>query len=159
MQCLKDNLGNLEQYERRDPIEVGGASLPSDANVVVITLRDTLKINIKEDNVSVAHRLGPNNQNKNRPILVKLVNRSIKNDLVGACIRLKLKIYIKESLTPKRHQIFKQVLQTRKTYTKKIPTISHQRWKNNNQTEKNPQSATPSRTRRRCWTFWINTRT
>ena len=52
--------------------------------------------------------------------MVKLVNRSLKYDLVGASINLKPGIYVNESLTPKRLNIMKKVLAIRKQHRQKF---------------------------------------
>lgn len=67
-------------------------------SLVVSTFRYPLKINIRED-MCVVQRLGA--AHRNRPITVKLMNRSLKHDLVEACINLKPDFFIKESLPPK----------------------------------------------------------
>ena len=91
---LETQIDDVEQYERRDTIIMSGPSVPvenKDENtlsVAVATIKDHLKINVKENEVSVAHRLGLK-QNQTRPIIIKLVNRSLKYDLVGACIKMK----------------------------------------------------------------------
>ena len=69
---------------------------------------------------SIAHRLGSSAQQKKRPIIVKLTNRSLKQDLVRACVNLKPQLYINESLTPTRLNILKQVLNVRKAHRAKF---------------------------------------
>ena len=117
---LESNIDTVDQYERRDTIILSGPSLPPETNnehtatVVIDTIKDNLKINLKETDISVTHRLGPQKQQRNRPIIVKLMNRSLKQDLVGACINLKPKLFINESLTPKRRNLFNTVLNIRR---------------------------------------------
>lgn len=123
---LETTIDSVEQYERRDTIIVSGPSLPSEVhtenakNIIVNTIRNHLKINIKDEDISVAHRLGKVNQNKKRPIIMKLVNRSMKHDLVSACINLKPNLYINESLTPTRQALFKKVLAVRAQHRAKF---------------------------------------
>lgn len=122
---LETQIDDVEQYERRDTIILNGPSVPPETptentvSVTVATIREHLKINLKENDLSVAHRLGPKH-NHTRPIIVKLVNRSLKYDLVGACIKLKPGIYVNESLTPKRLNIMKKVLAIRKQHRQKF---------------------------------------
>ncbi len=52
--------------------------------------------------INIAHRLGPKQQGKKRPIIVKLQNHAKKSELVQACITVKPQLYINESLTPRR---------------------------------------------------------
>lgn len=44
---------------------------------------------MNQSDISIAHRLGQNRQNTNKSIVVKLVSRSMKYDLKGACIQFK----------------------------------------------------------------------
>lgn len=126
LHSFETHIDSIEQYERNDTVVVSGPALPPETapenakSLVVSTFKDQLKINVKEEDISVAHRLGPVQQNRNRPIIVKLVNRSLKYDLVGACINLKPNLYINESLTPKRYNILKKVLAVRKVHRQKF---------------------------------------
>lgn len=119
IQDLDSHLDSVDQYERRDTIIVSGPTLPQECqaenplNVIVNTLKNNLKINIKEDDISVAHRLGPITQQRARPMIVKLKNRSLKYDIVGACLKMKPNLFINESLTSKRLNLFKQILAVR----------------------------------------------
>lgn len=123
---LELQLDNVDQYERRDTVILTGASLPPETaqenttNVVTQTVKDQLKINLKESDISVSHRLGPKKQQHNRPIIVKLVNRSLKHDLVGACIQLRPQLYVNESLTPKRRSLLNSILTVRKEHKEKF---------------------------------------
>lgn len=123
---LERNQDDLEQYERRDTVILSGASLPPETaqenttNVVTETIKEHLKINIKETDISVSHRLGKQKQQQNRPIIVKLVNRSLKQDLVGACIQLRPQLFVNESLTPKRRVLLNKVLAIRKEHKHKF---------------------------------------
>lgn len=126
VQELETNIDNAEQYERRDTVIISGPVLPPESrpentvDVVKGVIRDHLKINLNDSEISVAHRIGPVNSQRPRPIIMKLVNRSMKYDLVGACVQLKPGLYINESLTPKRLNIFKKVLHIRKEHQDKF---------------------------------------
>lgn len=123
---LELHLDDLDQYERRDAVILSGASLPPETtqenttNVTIQAIKDQLKINIKESDISVSHRLGPKRQQVNRPIIVKLVKRSLKQDLVGACIQLRPQLYVNESLTPKRRGLLNKILTIRKAHKQKF---------------------------------------
>ena len=123
---LESNLDNVDQYERRDTIILSGPSIPAETNtehttsVVVNTIKDNLKINLKDSDISVSHRLGSQKQQRNRPIIVKLTNRTLKHDLIGACIQLKPQLYINESLTPKRKNLFNTILNIRRQHKAKF---------------------------------------
>lgn len=123
---LESDIDRVEQYERRDTIIISGPSLPPETPsenttaVVTETVKENLKLNIKAEDISVAHRLGTSQPGRDRPIIVKLVNRSLKYDVIGACIQLRPRLYINESLTPRCLDIFKQVLAIRKEHRQKF---------------------------------------
>ena len=48
------------------------------------------------------------------------MTRNLKHDLVGACVQLKPKLYINESLTPKRRNLLNTVLTIRKDHKAKF---------------------------------------
>lgn len=104
LQESESKLDNTEQNERRVTFIVSGHLLSpktrqeNPVDVVRSVFRDNLKINMTEHNVNVVHRIGPVNSQRARPIIVKLVNRSMKYDLVDACLQLKPGFYNSESL-------------------------------------------------------------
>ena len=126
VQDLETNIDSVDQYERRDTIIVSGSLISEEtqqenaANIFITAIREHLKVNIKESDINIAHRIGPVHSQRKRPIIVKLSNRSLKHDLVGACIQMKPQLYINESLTPKRLHLFKQILNIRKTHKDKF---------------------------------------
>ena len=126
VQELENNIDSVDQYERRDTIILSGSSVPEEStsevtnNVVISTIKDNLKIILHDSDISVSHRLGPKRQEHKRPIIVKLNNRTIKHDLVGACIRLRPQLYVNESLTPRRRNLFNAVLQIKKSHKPKF---------------------------------------
>ena len=100
---LEAHIDRVEQYERRDTIIISGPSLPSEtptentSTVVIDTIKEHLKLNLKPEDLSVTHRLGPSQPGRDRPMIVKLVNRSLKYDIMGACVQLRPKLYVNES--------------------------------------------------------------
>ena len=123
------HIDSVEQYERNDTVVISGPALPPESShentksLVVSVVKEHLKLVMKEEDISVAHRLGPARQGGQRPVIVKLVNRSFKYDLVGACINLKPGLYINESLTPKRYGLLKKILAVRKTHKQKFQQL------------------------------------
>lgn len=117
---LENQLDDVEQYERRDTIIISGPVLPKEQNhenptdLVVKAIKDNLHINLNHADINVAHRLGSKTQNKERPVIVKLLNRSKKSEIMEACVKVKPSLYVNESLTPKRRNIFNTVWATRK---------------------------------------------
>lgn len=123
---IEGSMDNLDQYERRDTIIFTGPALPDEssqenaASLIVNTVKEQIKINLRDEDISVAHRLGPKTSQRKRPIIVKLINRSLKYGLMGVCIKLKPQIYINESLTPTRLHLFKQILYIKKEHRDKF---------------------------------------
>ncbi|KAK3885070.1 hypothetical protein Pcinc_010724 [Petrolisthes cinctipes] len=79
---LENQIDDVSQYERRDTVIISGPSFPQETNsesaadVVVDTIRETLKINISRNDINVAHRLGSKTkQNQKKPMIVKLHSR------------------------------------------------------------------------------------
>lgn len=109
---LNDSVDDIDQYERRDTVIINGPSLPDETpqenctDLVVNTIKNNLHINMTHTDINVAHRLGPKQQGKKRPVIVKLHNRAKKYELVQACITVKPQLYINESLTPKRRSLY-----------------------------------------------------
>ncbi|KAK3888072.1 hypothetical protein Pcinc_007862 [Petrolisthes cinctipes] len=126
IQELKTNQDNLDQYQRRDTVIIKGPALPQEstndhtASIVVTTIKDNQKININPNDISVTNRLGPQKQQRNRSFIVKFLNRSLKHDLIDACVSLRPQLYINESLTPKRESLFSPILTIRKTHKHKF---------------------------------------
>ena len=100
VQELETSIDAVDQYERRDTIIFSGPLVPDETrqenttNLICKVVKDNLKINISEKEINIAHRLGPVNSQKTRPVIVKLGNRSLKHDLVGAYIQLKPGLFI-----------------------------------------------------------------
>lgn len=61
---LEDQLDDVNQYERQDTIIISGPDLPQETNgenatdVVVDTIKRTLRVNISPSDINIAHRLG-----------------------------------------------------------------------------------------------------
>ena len=87
------------------------------AEVIMNVIKDNLHLNITTSDINVAHRLDAERApNKTRPIIVKLHSRQIKTEIMNACITVKPKLYINESLIPKRRSLFKIIWEIRKQH-------------------------------------------
>lgn len=119
---LESQLDDIDQYERRDTIIISGPALPNEqsmenpTDLIVNTIKDNLKININHADINIAHRLGQKKQNYDRPVIVKLSNRSKKSEIMDACVTVKPNLYVNESLTPKRRSIFAKIWAVRKIH-------------------------------------------
>ena len=134
---LEMRMDELEQYSRRDCVVFTGPDLPPDeekeitTDLVIKMAKEKLNVDLKATDISVSHRLGKpkapdsTNQASNlkpaaRPIIVKLVRRSLKYDLTNACIKKKASISVNESLTPRRLTLMRSILAVRKQHKQKF---------------------------------------
>lgn len=120
---LENQLDDINQYERRDTLIIGGPALPQEqpqensAELVCRTIKDNLHLNISLTDINIAHRIGSKNiQNSKRPVIVKLHSREKKTEIMKACITVKPNLHINESLTPKRRALFKTIWNVRKQH-------------------------------------------
>ena len=123
LSTLESHVDELEQYGRRECLIFSGNKvLPQETSgenttdIICNVVKEKLKVIIKPSDISVSHRLGKTKETKDRPIIIKLVNRSLKYDLVSACTQLRPQLYINESLTPRRRHLLNQVLMVRKDH-------------------------------------------
>lgn len=128
----------LEQYSRRDCIQICNNPVMKDenANRIVIELADKIGVNIQESDISISHRV-PANVSANQigdttsfdpAIIVKFARREARESLYKARGKLKdlnthdmgytrmkeRNIYIIESLTQHRKNIFKSCLKVKR---------------------------------------------
>ena len=87
------------------------------AEVIMNVIKDNLHLNITASDINMAHRLGAKRApNTTRPIIVKFHSRQNKTEIMNACITVKPKFYINESLIPKRRSLFKIIWEIRKQH-------------------------------------------
>jgi chromosome segregation ATPase len=121
---LTDSVNDLEQYSRRECLEIQGIPLKNfdDTNSIVVNVGELMGINIKEEDISVSHRLPIRSNYRGKQadptIIVKFVRRHTKEIFYRARKELKNKtskdlgyvktnsIYINESLTEKNKSLF-----------------------------------------------------
>ena len=125
---LKDVVDSNSNYERRDTLVVTG-DIPKwreqekCSDIVRVLLRDQLRINLNQEDISTAHRIGrkPGYQEADRRgIVFKLCRRDIKRDIMTACREMKPPFYINESLTPIRSTILFVLRKARSKFPQKI---------------------------------------
>lgn len=134
LQQIKDGLDEMEQYIRRECLEIKGIPLTDDecTNDIVRNIGELIDVDISEEDISVSHRLplGKNDKTKQDPtIIVKFVRRDIRDELYKARNALKnhttsnlsgldrhhpRHIYINESLTRNNRLLFKKSLEKKK---------------------------------------------
>ena len=116
---LEDQIDSEDAYERRDTVILAGKQLPEGHNqediykIVETVCQQKLGFKISRPDINTAHRLGRRNMEgpDKRPIILKLCSRDTKRDLMIKCrtvqkdVAVKNRLYINESLTPKRGKI------------------------------------------------------
>ena len=117
-------IDDLQQYIRRDCIEVTGVPLSPDVNAkqIIVEIGQLMGMELTEHHVSIAHPLPATKNIKNR-LIAKFVHRDVKDefykkrkmiaakttkDLPSAARNgpINQKIYINESLTANRRKLF-----------------------------------------------------
>lgn len=103
-------IDSLEQYSRRNSLRIYGLPLVSNENTddtVIRFCKEKLQLEIKKEMIDYSHRLGKD-ENRSKPLLVKFVNRNIKNEIYRKKSKLKgTKLVIREDLTLKNIQLMK----------------------------------------------------
>ena len=131
LKLAQKSLNDLEQYTRRDCLEIRGIPLPEDSRVedtndIVLQLSQKMGIPLERNDISISHRIRSTRASVDPAIIVKFVRREMRESLYRARKRLKSvttadfgfsvdkKIFINESLTPKNKELFKNCLKFKK---------------------------------------------
>ena len=125
----------LEQYGRRECLEIKGVPVTKDEDTdsIIVNVGAKVGVTIYKSDISVSHRNpGPPNANKTTssdpPIIVKFVSRNVRDSLYRSRFKLKdvstkdlgytrfleSRIFIEESLTKDRKAIHKACLRFKK---------------------------------------------
>lgn len=130
-------LDNLEQYSRRECVEIRGIPLPANESVkedtdnIAKQVANLIGVKIESDDISISHRLKTSKSYKGRdkeapPIIVKFVRRKSKESVYKARRKLnsfttkdlgyitEQNIFITESLTQKNKDLFKEAYKVKK---------------------------------------------
>lgn len=128
----KKDLDDLEQYIRRECLEIRGVPLgeEEDTNEIIRKVGDLVDVDIADKDISVSHRLPSKNHNADSSIIVKFVRRDIRDILYKSRTSLRnktthdldpryrrgqaKKIFIVESLTRKNNLLFNQCLKKKR---------------------------------------------
>ena len=130
---MKQELNNLEQYSRRECLEIRGVPvLPGEkTNEIVRKVGEVIGVAIECNDISISHRL-PANRNNSRntepAIIAKFIRRDIRDQLykarknlrqittrdIGILRTAERKIYIAESLTQTNKKLFNKCLKFKK---------------------------------------------
>ena len=108
------SLNNLEQYSRRECIEINGIpSTPEEStDDIVVALARQIGVTITPNDISISHRLKKFTTSQHPPtIFAKFINQKIRNKIFENRFKLKQAnprkmIFINESLTKTNRKIF-----------------------------------------------------
>ena len=143
LKAVKESCNTLEQYSRRDCVELRGipieeGTLHEDTNNIVIKVSEAMGLNVRKEDISVSHRLPVSRfeptQRRTRsrpgtyntsPIIIKFVRRDVRERFYSARKNLRdksardlvyhndTKIYIVESLTQKNRELLKECIKAK----------------------------------------------
>ena len=130
---VKQDLDNLEQYIRRECLEIRGVPIAKDedTNDIVKKVGNLVNVNIDNEDISVSHRLPSKNEKNNNQdpsVIVRFVRRDLRDALYKARTKLRFKtthdlgitrhspekIFITESLTRRNKDLLSRCLQKKK---------------------------------------------
>ena len=136
LKALKESYDDLDQYLRRDCVEIRGLPVGSECantNDVVLKVAEKIGVDLVPSEISVSHplpsRTVPTKQGGNtrlNAIIVKFVRRDVKEKFYHARKNLKNltasdfgyqsmnKVYINENLTRKNKELFNSTLKIKK---------------------------------------------
>ena len=94
LKLVQKSLNDIEQYTRRDCVEIRGIPLPEDSQVedtndIVLQLSRKMAIPLERNDISVYHRIPSSRASVDPVIILKFVRREIRESLYWARKRLK----------------------------------------------------------------------
>jgi len=141
---LEVRLDELAQYARRDSLEItGNPIVPNDNREKLVTeLAEVMGVHVKQEDISIAHRLRPTKNVKDR-VIVKFIATTKREEvykkrlalrsktakdlpsmtvflsLPSSTVNQNAKIYVNESLTPYCKRLFSDILKSKREYSYK----------------------------------------
>ena len=134
MKQFSDRLNELEQYSRRDCVEIRGVPInphhEENTDDIVVKVAKLMDVTITEQDISISHRLPQAKDSKYHPtIIAKFQSRKKREIFYKSRANLKNKstkdlditykfhnnIYINESLTKRNQDLFKVCLKAKKS--------------------------------------------
>ena len=125
---LKLEIDNIIQYEHGDGLVISGDIIPHSTptenckEIVLNLFWQHLNINLDEDDLSIAHRIGekPNKGNDNRKIFIKPVRKELSRRIFYAVCEFNPPFYVNYYLIYTRRKIAYIIRQLKMNYPKKI---------------------------------------
>ncbi|KAJ8874058.1 hypothetical protein PR048_024898 [Dryococelus australis] len=83
---MEDEVENIEAYLRRNNLEINGTSEEKNDDLyeIAIKMSTALNVQLKKDDIDILHRVLTKNQEIRKPIVMKLTNRWMKQELLEA---------------------------------------------------------------------------
>ena len=131
----RKRFNDLEQYTRINNIRVYGLldnnkyETPSQTiDVFLGALKENkISTDIDETDIDIGHRLGAYQENRDRPVIIKFLSRTAKDEIIGHARALrKQRIYINEDLTKLNQQVFTAIRLKGKDEVKSVWTRNGQ---------------------------------
>ena len=131
IQLFLNQMNDLEQYSRRECLEIRGIPVreDEDTNEIVKKVGNLVDVEIEDEDISISHRLPMRKNSTYDPaIIVKFTRRDIRNELYEAKKELRnkstkdlglgrhqeKKIYLCENLTQRNRMLFNKCLKVKK---------------------------------------------
>lgn len=127
---IKDTLNEHEQYSRRECLEIKGVPMhpAEDTNKIVKDVGKLVGVVIKDEDLSISHRLATDPNKMYPPVIkAKFTRRDVRNKLYSAKKILRNKtrdigfvrespqsLFISESLTQRNRKLFNKCLEAKK---------------------------------------------
>ena len=112
---LKRQLRELDQYNRRNNVQISGLKLTDEKNCeteVIRHIQTTYDVEIHPDLIEAAHPVPTRRQTGVKPIIVKFISRKTKENLLSAVKRNRTRngVYINEHLSAFNRFLFNKCL-------------------------------------------------
>lgn len=118
---MNEELENVEAYLRRNNLEIFGIPEKKEEDLyeVVCKMTTALNVQLKREDIDIVHRLPTRNQEINKPIVLKLVNRWKRQEILNEKKKKRLNLgdigfndkgmlFINEHLTPQAKALYKR---------------------------------------------------
>ena len=123
---LEEKLDNEDAYVRRESLIFSGDAVYANhqetdcIKIIQKLLREKLNIEIKKEDISVSHRLGPklaSQAQDRRSIVTRFCRRDLKREVLLACrARKPQNFFVNKSLTPLRRKIAAALRKAKRTH-------------------------------------------
>ena len=141
IELLKQEVNNMEQYMRRDCLEIRGIPVLTgeDTSQLVKKVGEIIEVQVQDQDISISHRLTDSRPDRDPALIVKFARRNVRDkfykvrkNLRGKSLRdigitrfAGRKIFIVESLTQHNRKLFNECLQKKKDLNYRFIWTTH----------------------------------